>query len=187
VAVVVLAVGAVTRLNLRYVGSWAAAIVIAFVLPVAAAGIHGMQTYRAAPRDFSNGLLAAVRTYVSRDDILLALPKVGYRLTAKEPIYIVAAAGGHGGDTVVNQHSARRKAAVDFFDGDTSPDEAQAIVDRWDVQWVLVRKDFPQWSWPRQYLDQFDPVYEDRRYTLYPVDPAILPRVEALKRESGTS
>ena len=185
-AVVVLAVGAATKLNLRYVGGWAVAIVVAVILPVAATGIRGMPTYRPAPGDFSEGLLAAVRTYVTRDDIILALPKVGYRLTAKEPVYIVAAAGGHGGDTVVNQHSERRKAADDFFDGDTSPAEAQAIVDRWDVQWVLVRKDLPRWSWPQRYLDQFEPVYEDGRYALYPVDPAILPRVEALQRASST-
>ena len=32
--------------------------------------------------------------YVAQDDVILALPKQAYRLSALAPVYIVAAAGG---------------------------------------------------------------------------------------------
>jgi hypothetical protein len=183
---VVFAVGASRRINVRYGNVWGLAIVVALVLPTAVTGAADMQRYKGAPQEFNEGMLNAVRTYVTSDDVILALPKVGYRLSDRVPVYIVASAGGHGGNTKVNDQGDRRKAANDFFDGSTTPAQAQAIVDRWDVQWVLVRKDFPQWSWPRAYLDRFQPVYEDKRYTLYPVDPALQPRIEALKGEQGS-
>jgi hypothetical protein len=43
---------------------------------------------------------------------------------------------------------------------------------------VLVRKN--KW-YPREYLQQFTPVYEGKHFALYPVDPAIMPRVDELK------
>ncbi len=111
-------------------------------------------------------------------DVVLALPKTAYRLSALAPVYIVAAAGGHGGDTVVNQHAERRRDAKGFFVAPTTAEEAESVIDRWHVQWVLVRKN--KW-YPREYLQQFTPVYEGKHFALYPVDPAIMPRVDALK------
>jgi hypothetical protein len=183
---VVFAVGATRRLNLRYGNVWGLAIVVALVLPTAVTGAHDMVRFKGAPHEFSTGVLNAVDTYVSSDDVVLALPKVGYRLSDRAPIYLMASTGGHGGNTTVNDQGDRRKAAVDFFDFDTTPAEAQAIVEKWDVQWVLVRKDFPQWSWPREYLDRFQPVYEDKRYALYAVDPSLQPRIDALEREQSS-
>jgi hypothetical protein len=145
-----------------------------------------MRRFKGDPHDFGAGVLTAVRTYVSSDDVILALPKVGYRLTDRAPVYIMATAGGHGGNTTVNDQGDRRKAANEFFGFGTTPAEAEAIVEKWDVQWVLVRKDFPQWSWPREYLDRFQPVYENERYALYAVDPSLQPRIDALRREQSS-
>jgi hypothetical protein len=182
-ALVVLGLGAAGKLNLRYGDGWALPIVIAFVLPVAVVGLREMKTGRPEPNRINNRLIAAVNEYVTRDDVILALPKTAYRLTAQAPVYIVAAAGGHGGDTVVNQHVERRLDAKTFFDS-TNPAEARAIVDRWDPQWVLVRKDLP---YPRAFMQQFTPVYEDKLFALYPVDPAVIARVNAVQSEPGTS
>jgi hypothetical protein len=175
---VVLVLGVARKLNIRYGNGWALAIVVAFVLPVAVAGIKGMKTHRPEPSGFNAQLLAAVDKYVSRDDVVLALPKTAYRLSALAPVYIVAAAGGHGGDTVVNQHAERRRDAKGFFVAPTTAEEAESVIDRWHVQWVLVRKN--KW-YPREYLQQFTPVYEGKHFALYPVDPAIMPRVDELK------
>jgi hypothetical protein len=175
----VLIAGAARKLNVRYGNMWGLAIVVALVLPTAVTGAIDMRRNKPSPQEFSERLLDAVNTYVASSDVVLALPKVGYRLTDRAPVYIVASAGGHGGNTTENQGTARRIAAEDFFDGHTTPAQAQAIVDKWDIQWVLVRKDYPQWSWPRRYLARFQPVFENNRYGLYPVDPAVIARVEA--------
>jgi hypothetical protein len=129
-------------------------------------------------------LVAAVDKYVSRDDVLLGMPKYAYRLTALSPIYVAAVAIGHGGDTVQNKATERRQDAFAFFAPGTTQEELHDIVSRWDVQWVLVRTDKP---YPREYLSRFPPVYEDERYALYPVDPAVLGRIDALENGTGSS
>jgi hypothetical protein len=177
---VVIGLGATKKLNLRYGNGWALAIVIAFVLPAAVVGIHGMKQYRPEPNRINDNLIAAVDQYVGRDEVILGLPKTAYRLDAQAPVYIVAAAGGHGGDTVVNHHSERRLDAKTFFDS-KDPAELQAILDRWDPQWVLVRKDLP---YPREFMQQYTPVYEDKLFALYPVDPATIARINALQGDS---
>ena len=179
-ALVVIGLGATKKLNLRYGNGWALAIVIAFVLPAAVVGIHGMKQYRPEPNRINDNLIAAVDQYVGRDEVILGLPKTAYRLDAQAPVYIVAAAGGHGGDTVVNHHSERRLDAKTFFDS-KDPVELQAILDRWDPQWVLVRKDLP---YPREFMQQYTPLYEDKLFALYPVDPATIARINALQGDS---
>jgi len=131
----------------------------------------------------NDNLIAAVDQYVGRDEVILGLPKTVYRLDAQAPVYIVAAAGGHGGDTVVNHHSERRLDAKTFFDS-KDPAELQAILDRWDPQWVLVRKDLP---YPREFMQQYTPVYEDKLFALYPVDPATIARIDALQGASAAN
>lgn len=179
-ALAVLAAGAAGKLNVRYRNGWVLAIVVAFVLPTAVAGLVAMRFNRSVPAGINPRFVAAVKEYVQRDDVLLARPKTAYRLSSRAPIYIVAAAGGHGGDTVINRHKDRRRDANRFFFSHASPEEAQAIIDRWDVQWVLVRKDE---GYPREFMAQFTPVFESRKYALYPVDPAVIRRVEAMKSE----
>jgi hypothetical protein len=184
-AVVVLAAGAAGKLNLRYRNGWALAIVVAFVLPLAVTGIDGMGILKREKRSGLNKqFVAAVDEYVTRDDVLLGMPKYAYRLSSLAPIYVAAVAGGHGGDTVQNKSTERRQDATAFFTPGTSQQELEDIVRRWHVQWVLVRKDMP---YPREYLSRFPPVYEDERYALYPVDPAVLGRVNALQNDAGSS
>jgi hypothetical protein len=184
-AVVVLAAGAAGKLNVRYLNGWALPIVTAFVLPLAVTGIYGMGILNREKRSGMNEhLVAAVDKYVSRDDVLLGMPKYAYRLTALSPIYVAAVAVGHGGDTVQNKSNERRRDAFAFFTPGTTQEELRDIVSRWHVQWVLVRKDRP---YPREYLGRFPPVYEDERYALYPVDPAVLGRIAALTNGTGSS
>jgi hypothetical protein len=173
-ALFVLVAGALKKVNLTYGNGWALPILIAGVLPIAVAGLDEMKINRNEP-DFNRRLLTAVRENVTRDDVLLALPQRAYRLSAQVPIYIMAAYGGHGGDTIRNQHALRRRDANRFFNPKTTDEEAQEIVTKWDVQWVLVRKDE---YYPRGFLDQFTPVYEDDHFALYPVDSAAQARTE---------
>src|SRR6185503_213600 len=69
-ALVVIGLGATKKLNLRYGNGWALAIVIAFVLPAAVVGIHGMKQYRPEPNRINDNLIAAVDQYVGRDEVI---------------------------------------------------------------------------------------------------------------------
>jgi hypothetical protein len=180
-ALVAIGLAATRKVNVRYGDAWSLAIVIAFVLPTAAVGAHGIKTYRPEPARINDNVVAAVNQYVAQDDVILALPKQAYRLSALAPVYIVAAAGGHGGDTTVNHHAERRLDAKTFFDS-KDPAELQAILQRWDPQWILVRKDLP---YPREFMKQYTPVYEDKVFALYPIDPATIARIDA--EQSGST
>jgi hypothetical protein len=179
-ALVALAAGAAAKLDFRYRERWAVVIVAALILPVAVTGIDGMKTFKGT-ETINNRLLAAVHLYVTRDDVLMAMPKTAYRLDAQAPVYVADVAGGHGGDTVLNHSYERRQDATRLFLDAPGPKEAQEIVDRWDVQWVLVRKDEP---YPREYLSRFHPVYEDKLFALYPVDQATIARIDASQSDS---
>ena len=180
-ALVAIGLAATRKVNVRYGNGWSLAIVIAFVLPTAAVGAHEIKTYRPEPARINDNVVAAVNQYVAQDDVILALPKQAYRLSALAPVYIVAAAGGHGGDTTVNHHAERRLDAKTFFDS-KDPAELQAILQRWDPQWILVRKDLP---YPREFMQQYTPVYEDKVFALYPIDPATIARIDA--EQSGSA
>jgi hypothetical protein len=180
-ALVAIGLAATRKVNVRYGNGWSLAIVIAFVLPTAVVGAHGIKTYRPEPARINDNVVAAVNQYVAQDDVILALPKQAYRLSALAPVYIVAAAGGHGGDTTVNHHAERRLDAKTFFDS-KDPAELQAILQRWDPQWILVRKDLP---YPREFMQQYTPVYEDKVFALYPIDPATIARIDA--EQSGST
>ncbi len=183
---VVVALGIAGKLNMRYrLHHWALAIVLAFVLPVAVAGIHGMRTHRPEPDIINANLVAAVNKYVTRDEVILSTLKTAYRLTAKAPVYVVAVGNGHGGDTKVNKSYARRIDTEAFF-YNQPPDSArrERILERWGVDWVLVRKDLP---YPREFMQQYTPVYEDKVFALYPVDPATIARVDSLQVDSAAN
>ena len=64
----------------------------------------------------------------------------------------------------------------------SDPADAQAILQRWDPQWFLVRKDLP---YPREFMQQYTPVYEDKVFALYPIDPATIARIDA--EQSGST
>lgn len=165
-AVAAIAIGAFRKGPIRYGAPWAVPIMIAFTLPIAVAGLGQLKLDKARADGFSDGFVAAVNKHVSRDDVLLAEPDRAYRLSARAPIYIVAAAPGHGGDTAANQHDERRSAATTFFEPTTGTQQREAILDRWDVDWVLVRKGQP---YPQEFLDTFEVVHQNRRFRLYKV------------------
>jgi hypothetical protein len=45
-----------------------------------------------------------------------------------------------------------------------------------------VRKDLP---YPREFMQQYTPVYEDKVFALYPIDPATIARIDA--EQSGST
>jgi hypothetical protein len=183
-AIVAIVLGALGKLDFRYRNTWALPIVAAFTIPVAVPGIYHMKIDRPEPDRINDHLIAAVNKYVTSDDVVLGPPKSAYRLSAQAPVYIVAAAGGHGGDTVKNQHPLRRLEAKEFFDPGTSFTRDQAIIDHWGADWVIVRKDI---AYPRAFLSRFTPVYDDKNWALYPVDATTIARVKALQGEPSSS
>lgn len=171
-ALVVLVGGASGKLRLRYGNTWAVPIVIALAVPVAFGGLAEVKVGRSDATAFPPHILGAVRQHVGRDDVLIAPLKGAYHLTAHAPIYITAAGSGHGGDTVLNNHEERRMDVRRFFSNDVTLEEAAGIIRRWDVDWILVTKEQPH---PRELIDRLTPVFEGRKYTLYPVDASELP------------
>jgi hypothetical protein len=163
------AVAALSRLRLSLGGSWVLPIVAAFVLPVAATGIHAATT-GPSPNGhrFDELFLSAVEKHVGREDVVLADLRTAYRLTANVPVYVVAVNSGHGGDTVPNRHTERRIDVSKFFDEPLSVEEAWTIVRKWDADWIVTRTTAAR---PRAFLEQLDPVYRGRTYTLYSVEP----------------
>ena len=167
--IVALVVGTRRTSTLRFGNRWAVPVMIAFVLPTAVTGVRLLDTDLPRADGMSEEMIAAVNREVARDDIVLAVPSVAYRLTARAPVYIVAAEWGHGGETTRNQHVLRREDAELFFSQESTDGQREQILSRWDVDWVLVRNDEP---YPRSMLQQQRIGYKNKRYTLYEVAQA---------------
>ena len=166
---VVLGLGIAGRLNLRYASSWALPIVIAFVAPIAAAGIPDARFGRTDDTGLPPTMMDAVSENVDRDDVLMAPRETAYRLTGHLPIYVVAVTPAHGGDTLINRHEERRLDVRDFFERNVSPEEGEAILERWDPDWLLVDK---RMNYPEEVVAGIEPVFEGGTYALYPLEDA---------------
>lgn len=168
---VVLLIGAAGKLHLRFTHGWVLPVVAALVLPTAVAGLPKTEMHR-DPTGFHDEVVGAVRENVGRDEVLLATMRIAYRLAAHAPVYVTAVPLGHGGDTVVNRHPARREDVATFFSEDVTVAEAADIIRRWDVDWIMIHKNRP---YPEELIELFEPVFQSGPFTLVPVDADKLP------------
>lgn len=147
-------------------GRWALAATIAFVFPLAASGLPQAHKARADIR-LSRGLVDAVRADVSTDEVVFSDESTAYQITAYAPVYVNTSLLGHVAEVRANNVFARAADARRFFrDRGMSDSEREAILKRWDADWVVVDKER---NWPRQFLMRFRAMYEDDRYALYDV------------------
>ena len=145
---------------------FALAAALAFVLPVAVAGLARVE--KAQPDGFlTPGVVDAVRADVSSDEVVFSDRMTAYRLVAYAPVYVNSSAPGHVAEVHANHVFARARDTRHFFWETGIPDaEREAILEQWGADWVLVNKER---SHPQQFLDRFPLVYQDDRFALYDV------------------
>jgi len=149
-------------------GRWTLAAALALVLPVAIAGLSRVE--KAQPDAFlTPGIVDAVRTDVSTDEVVFSDRMTAYRLLAYAPVYVNTSAPGHVAEVHANHVFARARDAQHFFwDAGITDSERETILQRWGADWVLVNKER---SHPQHFLERFPIVYEDNRFALYDVEP----------------
>ncbi len=148
-------------------GRWALAATLAFVLPVAVAGLSRVEKAPAQTHSSRAGMVDAVRADVSPNEVVFSDRMTAYRLAAYAPVYVNASAPGHVAEVHANHVFARARDTRRFFwDAGISDAEREAILQRWGADWVLVNKER---SHPQAFLDRFPVVYEDDRFALYDV------------------
>ena len=147
---------------------YALAAAIAFVVPVALAGLARVE--KAQPDGFlTPGVVDAVRADVSGDEVVFSDRLTAYRLVAYAPVYVNASAPGHVAEVRANHVFARARDTRQFFwEVGVSDAEREAILERWGADWVLVNKER---SHAQHFLDRFPLVYQDGRFALYDVRP----------------
>jgi hypothetical protein len=149
-------------------GRWALATALVFVLPVAVAGLSRVGPAQARAF-FTPGIIDAVRSDASAGDVLFTDPDIAYRIGAYAPVYINASIPGHVAEVPANHVLARARDAKLFFrDGRLTDAEREAILRRWDADWVLVSKNRRH---PEAFLRRLPLVYQDARFVLYDATP----------------
>jgi hypothetical protein len=147
-------------------GRWALGAALAFVLPVAVAGLSRVDRAQ-ADTFLTPGIVQATRADTAAGDIVFSDRITAYRIAAYAPIYINASSPGHVAEVHANHVSARARDSRRFFRVDgLSDSEREAILRRWGADWVLVNKER---SPPPAFLRRFPLVYEDARFALYDV------------------
>jgi hypothetical protein len=147
-------------------GSWALLATLAFVLPVAIAGLSRVER-PGADTFLTPGMVDAVRADVSANEVVFSDRMTAYRLAAYAPVYVNASAPGHVAEVHANHVFTRTRDTRRFFwDAGISAAEREAILQRWGADWVLVNNER---SHPQAFLDRFPVVYEDDRFALYDV------------------
>ena len=146
---------------------WAVATAIAFVCPVAVAGLSGL-TQEAPPSKLTPGIIEAVSARTAAGDVLLSDPATAYQLAAYAPVYINAAPPGNVASIPKNRETAREADALRFFTRRSLTDpERRAILDRYEADWIVVDRELGN---PEGFLRQFELVYEDGRFALYKIE-----------------
>ena len=148
---------------------WTAAVAVAFLLPVAVAGLNGLEG--SPPRSkLSAGVVDALEAETAPGDVVFSDRRTAYALAGFAPVYINASFPGHVAETRKNRPRARANAAWRFFHGRERTDaERRTILERDQADWVLVDKRFAH---PEEFLQQLPLVYEDERFALYRVENA---------------
>jgi hypothetical protein len=108
---IALVAGSIRRPDLREHHALGAAAAACFVLPVFVHGLwHWSPRVREDPLELSPRLVHRLRTVVPKGAIVLAPVKTSYRVTAKAPVYVVAAPVTHVADTKANDPYGRARA-----------------------------------------------------------------------------
>jgi hypothetical protein len=148
---------------------WAALAAVAFVVPVAVVGFSDL-TRQDEPDEYAltPGLVEELRR-LDTDDVVFASPEASYRIGAFAPVYVAAMPPSHAADTEDNRPYRRQRDAIRFFTPRRFDEaERRATLERYGADWLVVDKSRP---YPRQFIEQFEPVYEDDRYLLLRVVP----------------
>jgi hypothetical protein len=108
---IALVAGSIRRPNLREHHALGLAAAACFVLPVFVHGLwHWSPREREDPLALSPRLVHRLRTVVPKGSVVLAPVKTSYRVTAKAPVYIVAAPVTHVANTKANDPYGRVRA-----------------------------------------------------------------------------
>jgi hypothetical protein len=145
---------------------WTAAAAVAFVIPVALAGLSGLERSELQTK-LTPGIIEAVRAETAPGDVVFSDKRTAYVIAGFAPVYINAATPGHVTDTRKNHARARAGAAWQFFYGKAVTDaKRREILHRYLAHWVLVNKQRPH---PDEFLKRLRLAYQDARFALYEV------------------
>jgi hypothetical protein len=149
---------------------WAALPAIAFVLPIAVAGLADLDRRdRPDPDALSPGVVTELRA-LDPDSVVFAPVETSYRVAAFAPVYVAASPPPHVADTEENRPYERQRDAIRFFAPAASGDaERLRILEEYGADWLLVDKTR---DYPRDFVARLQPAYEDERYALYRVAAA---------------
>jgi hypothetical protein len=155
------------RPTVRTEPAWGVAVIAAFALPVAVAGLADVQTD--APPDryaLTPGLVLELRR-LPEGEVVFAPLEASYRVAAYAPLYVAAAPPAHVARTTENRPYERRVDVVRFFDRAAVLDaERRAILDRYGADWLLVDRTR---RYPESFVAGLGLAYDDGRYALYRV------------------
>ena len=147
---------------------WAVAIAVAFVVPVAVAGLSEIRRVRPVT-DLTPGVIAALQAQAAPGDVVFSDPKSALEAGAFAPVYVNASPIGNVADTKANRPRLRVADARRFFQNrGLSDSERRAILGGYGADWLLVDDHGPR---PRAFLRTLPRVFEDGRYSLYRVSP----------------
>jgi hypothetical protein len=152
-----LAVGAVLRRDFGDGGPvWTAAVGLALVAPVAAAGLAYLQRDEPDRYSLTAGLVSALRNDAKPRDVVFSDLATSYRVGAYAPVYVAAAPPAHVADTKENYPQKRRDDVINFFRSGSL-----SIPRRYHADWIVVAKRRFALKLPLPH------VYEDSRFVLY--------------------
>lgn len=160
--------GALTRPSGVDPSRWTAVIGVAFLLPVAVAGLAGLEGSR--PRTtLTDGAVEALRSEISPGDVVFSDKRTAYVLAGFAPVYVNASAAGHVARTEKNRLRTRGEDTGRFFHAESLAHARRAaILEKYGAEWVFIDK---RNRHPVEFLLTLRRVYEDRRYALYSVHP----------------
>jgi hypothetical protein len=141
---------------------------LAFVLPVAVAGVAELDRRDTPDRDALTPALVEELRGLGRDDVVFAPVETSYRVAAYAPVYVAASPPPHVADTEENRPYRRQRDAIRFFARpDTTDGERREMLESYGADWLLVDKTR---AFPRTFVGGLEPSYEDERYVLYRVE-----------------
>ena len=160
---VALVAGAILRPRGPDPAWWAVVAAGAFALPLAITGLANLER-PPEPNAMPAGLIGAVQDAVEPGDIVFLDPDTAFRMSAYSPVYVNAAPAGHVSASRANRPVRRQRDGRQFFIGDLTEGERDALLARYDADWVIVDKEL---GFPEDYLAGLRLVYDGGRYALY--------------------